>query len=308
MSIPRITTDKASTKRGSASLCVLASGSGGNCSVLVLEHDGVRRACLIDLGLSPRRTMKLLAERGIGMHQIDDVVLTHLDSDHCHGGWGKVLPGHVRVRLHVNHAREGGRTLGTENLVAFDEGCVLESGTQVAAVQLSHDQAGVSAFRLTMHARHGGGSLGFATDLGRVTPALVGLFRSGGDGVDVLAIESNYCPRMQATSGRPHFLVERITGGYGHLSNQQAVEAIREIEPRDHVVLLHLSRECNSAELVAAMHAGADYHVTISTQDEPTRWVRIAGRTESPVGTEPARESRVVVPAATMSLAERDLS
>lgn len=277
MSTLEVTTALPPNVRGSASLCVLASGSEGNCSVVVFEHDGMRRACLIDLGISPRRAMKLLAERGIGMHQIDDVLLTHLDSDHCHGSWGKILPRHVRVRVHATHAREAGRTLGDCNLVPFDSACTLESGTAVATVQLSHDQAGVSAMRLNMHPRHGGGSLGFATDVGCVTPSLIELFHARGASVDVLAIESNYCPRMQALSGRPYFLIHRITGGGGHLSNQEAIEAIRAIEPRHHVVLLHLSRDCNRVDLVAAMHEGADYHLTITSQQEPTRWVRIAG-------------------------------
>lgn len=283
MSRLEVTSVLSAPPRGSASLCVLASGSAGNCSVVVFEHEGMRRACLIDLGLSPRRTLKLLAERNIGMHQIDDVLLTHLDSDHCHGSWGKILPRHVRVRLHTSHAREAARTLGPVHLVPFDSCCTLESGTSVSTVLLSHDQAGVSAMRFNMHERHGGGSLGFATDLGTVTPSLIDLFSTAQSSVDVLAIESNYCPRMQALSGRPDFLIHRITGGGGHLSNQQAAEAIRAIEPRHHVVLLHLSRDCNRVDLVAAMHEGADYHVTITSQHEPTRWIRIAGPASVPL-------------------------
>lgn len=46
-------------------LCVLASGSRGNCSVLLLPDGGTRRVVLIDAGLSPRRTGALLCELGI---------------------------------------------------------------------------------------------------------------------------------------------------------------------------------------------------------------------------------------------------
>ena len=67
-----------------ARLCVLASGSSGNCSVLVIDRDGVRRVCLIDLGLTPRRTLRLLHALGLGMHCVDDALLTHLDRDHYH--------------------------------------------------------------------------------------------------------------------------------------------------------------------------------------------------------------------------------
>ncbi|MGQ0629062.1 MAG: hypothetical protein ACT4PL_13310, partial [Phycisphaerales bacterium] len=68
-----------------------------------------------------------------------------------------------------------------------------------------------------------------------------------------------------------------IMGGSGHLSNQQSFEAIRRIQPRSGVVLLHLSRECNRPELVAAMHDGAPYGVTISGQGVATEWITVAG-------------------------------
>ena len=74
-----------------AGLCVLASGSRGNCSVLVIpdgpgEH-APRRVILFDAGLSPRRTTLLLANLGIEPWEVDDIVLTHLDTDHIHPGW-----------------------------------------------------------------------------------------------------------------------------------------------------------------------------------------------------------------------------
>ncbi len=264
-------------------LCVLASGSAGNCSVLLLG-DGVtqrRRACLIDLGLSPRKTWRLLGTLGIEPHQIDSVILTHLDADHLHRGWlrpgaANTMPGHVCVRAHHTHARELARTplaergtLGRPKLAAFDDGFSLagDGGGGCRVYMASHDEEGVSVFRFELV----GGSLGFATDVGCVTAELIEHLT----GVDVLAIESNYCPRMQEASGRPEFLKQRITGGSGHLSNFQALTAIGHIEPKLHVVLLHLSRDCNCPEVVAQMHEGADYAWTITDQHEPTRWIGV---------------------------------
>jgi len=101
------------------------------------------------------------------------------------------------------------------------------------------------SFRLESDA----GSVGFATDIGRVSDGLVDLLR----GVDLLAIESNYDRGMQLDSARPKFLKDRIMGGRGHLSNEECVEAVRAIafpdEPAQ-VVLIHLSRECNHPEVV----------------------------------------------------------
>src|SRR5207237_1874511 len=112
-------------------------------------------------------------------------------------------------------------------------------------------------------------ALGFVTDLGHMPGTLIDHLRA----VDVLAIESNYCPRLQQSSGRPWFLKRRITGGRGHLSNEQCAAAVSEIRPRSHVVLLHLSRECNHPSLAAGAHDGAPYALTLSHHERPTPWV-----------------------------------
>jgi hypothetical protein len=80
-------------------------------------------------------------------------------------------------------------------------------------------------------------------------------------------------------------LKRRIMGGHGHLSNAQALDAVEAIGPGQHVVLLHLSRDCNDPELVAGLHEGSDYALTIASQDRPTRWVRLGAQAEfSPAG------------------------
>jgi len=235
----------------------------------------MKRACLIDAGLSPRRTLKLLAELGLAAHQLDDIFLTHLDSDHVHSNWGKALPPHVRVRVHASHAAGARACFRDQSLAVFTDGCRLSCGAEMTAQIMAHDREGVAAARFDLPDSLGGGVLGFATDLGRVTPPLIDLFRNGSRGVDVLAIESNYCPRMQAESGRPSFLIHRITGGAGHLSNQQSAAAVRAVKPHEHVVLLHLSSECNHPELAAGMHVGSPYRVHVSGPAERTALIPV---------------------------------
>ncbi len=272
-------------------LSVLSSSSGGNCTLLRV-HDGHRfRHILIDLGLSPRRTREMMSLFGLALKDVDAALLTHMDQDHLHPGWlapqGKASPLREDAAMLVHEAHfhaARGASLHRPNLRAlaganearhlFSDlpapACGLPAGLIVSAVLGAHDKEGAASFRLTMPT---GASLGFATDIGRVTKELVDLCA----GVDVLAIESNYCPQMQAASSRPEFLKRRIMGGAGHLSNQETIAAVRAIEPKRHVVLLHLSRQCNTPELVAGLHEGSPYHCTISEPDRPCRWVRIDG-------------------------------
>jgi len=199
----------------------------------------------------------------------------------------------MTTRLHRRHrgrAERGGMLHSRAELFEDDFG--LGPRIAVSPTLMSHDELGVASFRLEIRrdsvpepAR-----LGFATDLGRATDDLIDHLL----GVDTLAIESNYCPRMQADSDRPYYLKKRITGGAGHLSNQEALAAIEQIAPRDHVVLLHLSRECNHPGLVGEMHHGADYTFTISEQHRPTRWVWVRpGHGEPP---SPAARQRSAEP------------
>jgi hypothetical protein len=188
------------------------------------------------------------------------------------------MPKHSRLRLHHSHLESAGHGWFPDGRThGFDGTVTLTTGGCVHPLMMSHDHAGAVALRFDIGGEWGSGVLGFATDLGHVTGALIDHFRPDGAGVDVLAIESNYCPRMQAASARPEFLKQRITGGRGHLSNDEAAAAARKIQPREHVVLLHLSRECNDEATVADMHAGADYAVTITSQLQPSRWVRVNG-------------------------------
>jgi phosphoribosyl 1,2-cyclic phosphodiesterase len=250
-----------------ASLCVLASSSKGNCSALVLGRAESRRLILIDAGLSPRRTRALLAQQGIDL-PVSAILLTHLDHDHFHPGWPAALPESARIHLHKRHRSRAQRAglLHTPTRV-FEDDFALGPGVHVRPLLMSHDTLGAAAFRIDF--AHSGRSLGYATDLGRATQRLTDHLQ----GVDVLAIESNYCPTLQAYSGRPEFLRRRITSGSGHLSNEQAAQAVRDIQPREHVVLLHLSLDCNRPELAAMHHSQSPCKVTIASWEQPTEWL-----------------------------------
>ncbi len=254
------------------SLCVLASGSKGNAAVLAVEAEGRRQAVLLDCGLSPRHTFGALKSAGFTPNDIAAVVLTHLDADHFKPAWVRSMPRHTAVYIHRSHRGRAQRHhYFTPSTLLYDDAFDLVGGrlgVRVEPVLLAHDQLGVAAFRITLAC---GSSLGYATDLGRPTPALAEHLR----GVDVLAIESNYCPEMQAASDRPAFLKQRITNGAGHLSNEQAAKVTSEIAPASDVVLLHLSRDCNTPERATAGHAGAPYCLTVSDQFEPTPWIGI---------------------------------
>jgi len=264
----------------SGALCVLASGSSGNCSVLVVPktETTARRVILIDAGLSPSRTAQFLHTRGIRPDEVDEIIFTHLDSDHCHSGWPRAIrPGSWRAtlrihRMHMGRAERMG--LLYTRCAPFDESFQAAPNIRFGVEMLAHDDLGVATFRVAIgRGQSPDATLGYATDLGRVTSGLIEHLR----GVDVLAIESNYCPKMQLASSRPAFLKKRIMGGSGHLSNEEAARAIGLIEPGEHLVLLHLSQQCNCPQTAVHAHRHHRWTPNISTQREPTPWIPIRG-------------------------------
>jgi phosphoribosyl 1,2-cyclic phosphodiesterase len=257
------------------SFCVLGSGSAGNCTLVSLGDGAGARHALIDAGLSPRQTARRLGPLGIGLDDISDVLLTHIDHDHFNPGWRDADAMRCTwraARRHLKGVRAAG--LPARRTAAFDDAFDLEPSTRVEVTPLPHDELGTSGFVID----HGGARLGYATDLGRVPETLLESFA----GLAALALESNYDPQLQRASSRPADLKRRIMGGLGHLSNEQALEAVIHIAGRGelhHIALLHLSRQCNDPALVRRGFARRAPHLlgrlTITNQHEPTPMLHV---------------------------------
>jgi phosphoribosyl 1,2-cyclic phosphodiesterase len=272
-------------------LCVLGSGSAGNCSVL-RAPSGVM---LIDAGLGPRVMASRMNGTGIALADVSAICLTHLDRDHFSFNWiGTIARRGIRVfchadrvaDLHESAARAGADSSTADAfarcIVGFDaEPFEPLVGVRFSPVHLAHDHEGSHGFIAEGFDRR----VGYATDLGRVPAHLLDLLC----GVNVLAIESNYDPLMQMNSPRPSFLKQRITGGRGHLSNQQAFDAVKQVMDRcekrgmalpEHVVLLHRSRECNCPKLLRTLFERDTRirpRLTLSDQFARTEWLRSRG-------------------------------
>lgn len=246
--------------------CVLGSGSSGNCTVVEiaprLREDGgeSRRAMLIDLGLSPRCTRQRLRSAGLCWGSVTDILLTHLDRDHLCPGWLRPLHG-AAIRVHASpehclRLREAG--VPPDRLEPVDAGHLLRLGDETTArsILLPHDEG----WSLGWLIEDRGLRIGYATDLGRAPPTLLEFF----DSLDAVLLESNYDPPMQLASRRPEFLKSRIMGGRGHLSNEEALDVILELDRRgrlQRIMLLHLSRQCNDPQVIRSLWSARAPHL-----------------------------------------------
>jgi len=268
--------------RMSLQFCFLASGSSGNCTV-VRTPGGVM---LIDAGIGPRITAHRMRGTGVCISDISAICLTHLDRDHFNLNWlGFLIRRGIPIYCHRSRigdlAQIAGDPAFARLLQPFGEAAFGPlPGLRCHGIDLAHDAEGSHGFVLEGF----GCRAGFATDLGHVPGHLLERFEH----LNLLALESNYDPEMQRVSDRPWFLKQRIMGGRGHLSNQQAFDAVQAILDRsqrhkrrlpDRIVLLHRSRQCNRPHLLRNLFerdARIAPRLILAEQDQRTDWIGTA--------------------------------
>jgi phosphoribosyl 1,2-cyclic phosphodiesterase len=270
--------------------CVLASGSSGNVSLARHGSFGV----LIDMGLGPRRLERALGAAGHDWDDVHAVLLTHTHGDHWNAASMEELR-RRRIPLYC-HKRQARDLAGSDSpfpalerdglvrLFELDQPLALTPELRGTAFAVPHDAALTCGFRLEARdARTGLASvLGYAADLGSWTTELVQRLKN----VDILALEFNHDETLQRESGRPNFLIQRVLGARGHLSNHQAAQLVlallRSSQPGRlaHLFQLHLSCQCNEPELARRaaeqVQAAIDWELTVHTTcpDRPTAWAR----------------------------------
>lgn len=223
---------------------LLGSGSKGNAVLLESADSRV----LIDAGFPPRVLAARLAEIGVAPASIEACVVTHEHTDHVRGaaaaarkwGWSLYATGGT-ARACPELAEAGARELASGT-------CVELARFTLEAVPTSHDAADPVAVLAT--ARVSGTRTGVLYDLGAVTPAVRERFRE----LDMLVLESNHDEGMLRGGPYPRSVQERIASRRGHLSNRAAGAFARETAHAglNHVVLAHVSENCNDRGLAAA--------------------------------------------------------
>lgn len=258
-------------------LCVLASGSDGNC--LCVQSGST--VVLVDAGITPARLTQGLTQIGIEPKAIRGLLLTHNHSDHWESA-ALALHQQYGTPLYANEgtAEAVDQRIGAGKIMwqIFETGAQLTIGNlAIVPFEVLHDAAEPVGFIIDDGQRR----LGIATDLGMVTETV----RRSLAKCDALVLETNHDVEMLRHSDRPRTLIRRIEGCRGYLSNEEAATVLTKVlAPRlKTVVLSHLSRECNTPALAIAAvkqalaQAGRkDVRVEVAGAG-PTGFIEIAG-------------------------------
>ncbi len=267
-------------------ICVLGSGSGGNCTLYETEDYRL----LIDAARLPQKYIKHQLENlGTSINEINGIFATHIHGDHVDKNTlGLSRRYDIPIMIHSGSRddlmRRDARFKELERVGLiryFDSGTVeLRENLKIRAFNVNHGSGGWNrdivgrpvGFRITYSNGGSDTCVAHTTDLGEATPEVL---KSIAD-VEALVIESNHDVAMEKNSRRPPFLVKWVLGSRGHLSNDQAAEAIAHCVSHGqgllkHVFLAHLSEDCNAPRLAldTAQHtldtldaSGTSLHLT----------------------------------------------
>ena len=259
----------------------LGSGSSGNALLIEAGPNG-RTKILVDAGFSERVLRERLRTAGVSLSQIQSILITHEHADHILGLASIIeryatpviadprtlaaieqvfTAGILRsesgalVSLDSNEGIDptepvlvgnmsNNHSVGNNSIeLAVGTRCVL-GDIEVVSFPVSHDAVAPCGYLLSA----GGCRVCVVIDSGEVTSTMLEAMNQA----DLLILESNHDRERLLRGPYPYSLKQRILSSTGHLSNDQAAEAVLSTWRTDAVRWLwlsHLSRTNNTPKI-----------------------------------------------------------
>lgn len=220
--------------------CSLGSGSKGNGTLLAFGQSLI----MIDCGFSIKETVRRLDLKGINPKQISAILVTHEHSDHVAGVAGFANKYSIPVWLNKGtNLHKKCTSIKSKELFNSHESFQL-GDFRVTPVAVPHDSREATQFVFSVADQ----SVGLLTDVGHITDHIIDAYSK----CNALLLEFNYELAMLMDGPYPFALKQRVSGGLGHLSNQQAIDMLSQMDlsKLSKVVAMHISEENNSREIV----------------------------------------------------------
>lgn len=218
-------------------ICVLSSGSKGNCTFI---SDGESNY-LIDAGRSLKKIKHLLNEIDETIEEINGVFITHEHTDHTYAlpqiNKHFKLPIITTKNTHQSVVRKLEERISLSELSKEEDNYI--GNMTVKVVPLSHDANDPIGFVFTKAEK----KIVYITDTGYLHQD----YHSELENADCYIMESNYDYEMLINGEYPWHLKHRILSDKGHMSNYDSSEYLSNLIGNNtkNIVLAHLSQDNN---------------------------------------------------------------
>ncbi len=247
----------------------LGSGSKGNAILVEAEETTI----VVDCGFSLKefcRRLNLLSKQP---EDLSAILVTHEHTDH--------MQGVARLSRQFNlpvYLTRGTYTAAKD--IAFHETCYIKADSKFKIDNIScqpftvpHDAREPCQFTF----QNGNSRLGLLTDTGCITPHIIDVL----GGCNALMLECNYEPERLVKGPYPASLKQRVSGHWGHLSNQQSKEFLKKLDTSQlqYLIGMHLSEKNNHPDLaLKTMQEGfecRDGQISVACQKQGFSWVEL---------------------------------
>ena len=216
---------------------VLASGSKGNCTIVLCDNTKL----IIDMGISYLTLKRSLEENSLSLLDFSGILITHCHTDHIRG-LSSVLR---NTKLNVYIPKEMYESL--KEYVELDRCIFVEDNFSIGDIQIelihtSHDAPYSVGYIINYLDKN----LVYVTDTGYINRKYLNKMINK----DAYIIESNHDEYMLMNGPYPEFLKNRVKSDSGHLSNKTTALYLNKIigDKTKTIVLAHLSEKNNTEE------------------------------------------------------------
>jgi len=258
--------------------CSLYSGSSGNCLFVQSENTKL----LVDSGESARKIENALSSINVDAKNIDGILITHEHVDHTKSLG--TLSKKYNIPVYASQETWAAMPEQSQKIDSSLQKFYIPNETlkigdfSINPFEIPHDAANPCGFNIC----HNDIQMSIATDLGHITKELTEAIEKS----SFILLESNYDPEILKFSRYPYYLKKRISGEYGHLSNNEAGKLIAYLSNGNlkNVMLGHLSKENNFPELAYKTVAdelinhnfSAEIGLSVASRENPSKIIEIS--------------------------------
>ena len=219
-------------------VCVLASGSGGNSTLIETDKYKI----LIDIGKNRKYIVDKLSSIGVEANDIDYIFISHLHDDHISALKTFISKYKSTVVVSQPMFKELDSIHDYPNVLIYEDEVILDN-LKVTCIHSSHDSVDSRNFIL----ESGHNSVVYVTDTGYVNYKNFKYLKNK----EIYLFESNHDIEKLQHGPYPDWLKKRVLSDYGHLSNNACSVYLTKLIGANtkKIYLMHLSEKNNTEEL-----------------------------------------------------------
>lgn len=246
----------------------LASGSKGNCSIILCDNTKI----LVDIGISYLKLKRKLEELNLSLNDFSALLITHAHTDHIKGLSSLTKNTNLKIYIPKEMYKDLEEQIHHNNIEFITDNFQIEN-VSIELIHTSHDASASVGYIMTYQNK----GLVYVTDTGYINRKYLEKMKKK----DIYLIESNHDEKMLMEGPYPYYLKQRVISDVGHLSNKTTAKYLETLigDNTKYIILAHLSEKNNTEQL--ALLATREkigtkkVEVLIAKQDEESPYIEV---------------------------------